>query len=172
MYFTKYFAIFVILAVQYSFQDSSSSESLSSSSEERQLVDGSLNEMSLPDANVEKQKKGILGKIRSGIKEKTKSAKYILKKQLGKENLKNKFNEVKEKLDNSLKKDKKKIEKTFKNLKERVSGLLRKKLSAKSDLNENETRLKRSFLGKAGKGAKRLLDKGASNTRALLEKLF
>uniref|UniRef100_A0A0N5C1E6 DUF148 domain-containing protein n=1 Tax=Strongyloides papillosus TaxID=174720 RepID=A0A0N5C1E6_STREA len=176
MHFIKYLTIFVLLAVQYSFQESSlSSESLSSSSEEH-VENNNLQDLPLPNSiglvGGEKEKLSLVDKIKGGLKKQKQKAKKFLMNVTNKENVKNEVGKIKDKMTSSLKKSKAK----FENLKDKASSkfkkLLRKSKSDESGLNENDTREKRSFVGKVGKGARNAIVGGVKKAKALLRKLF
>uniref|UniRef100_A0A0N5B1X8 DUF148 domain-containing protein n=1 Tax=Strongyloides papillosus TaxID=174720 RepID=A0A0N5B1X8_STREA len=233
MHFIKYLTIFVLLAVQYSFQESSSS-SENSSAEELIYQASPVEEATLSNAfepiEVKKPKTDFFENIRNGVKEKSRKLSKVLKNTFDKENMKDKLektnekmkkslekskqklkeiagrtnkgvkkffgklpfgksnlkendirnkrsiltktNEVKDKLNDRLNKDRTKMKNTLENLKGKVNKLFGKKSSSKSDSKKNETRLKRSLLGKTGKVVKGALSKGTNKVKSLIRKLF
>uniref|UniRef100_A0A0K0F1L5 Uncharacterized protein n=1 Tax=Strongyloides venezuelensis TaxID=75913 RepID=A0A0K0F1L5_STRVS len=176
MHFIKYFAIFVLLAVQYSFQDTSSSESSLSSSEENELDFAKSQEMPLPYDfvinNDAKQKKGLMSKILHNVKKQTERATNSVKSKFNKDNIMKKLGKTKNKLSGTFKKGKESLGKVFGKMSQNFSKLSKKKNSGKNDSNENETRLKRSLLKRTAKKIKKVVSKGAKKTKNLLKKLF
>uniref|UniRef100_A0A0K0F1L4 Uncharacterized protein n=1 Tax=Strongyloides venezuelensis TaxID=75913 RepID=A0A0K0F1L4_STRVS len=176
MHFIKYFAIFVLLAVQYSFQDTSSSGSSISSSEENELDFAESQEMPLPKdfviTNDAKPKQSLTKRLFNKVKKQTERATNSFKSKFTKDHFKKGLKKTKDKLSGTLKKGKKNIGKAFGKMTEGFNKLLKKKSSGRSDLDENETRLKRSFFGKTVKKLKTVASKGTKKTKKLLEKLF
>uniref|UniRef100_A0A0N5BPU3 DUF148 domain-containing protein n=1 Tax=Strongyloides papillosus TaxID=174720 RepID=A0A0N5BPU3_STREA len=176
MHFIKYLTIFVLLAVQYSFQDTSSSESSLSSSEENELEFAKSQEMPLPNdvtlVNDVKPKKSLVKKLKDNIKKQKESVKSALKSKLDKANIKKGLEKTKEKVSDTFEKGTKTLEKAFGKMKKGLNTLLKKKNSGKFDSSENDIRKKRSIVGKVINGFKNVASKGTKKVKEALRKLF
>uniref|UniRef100_A0A0K0F1L3 SXP/RAL-2 family protein Ani s 5-like cation-binding domain-containing protein n=1 Tax=Strongyloides venezuelensis TaxID=75913 RepID=A0A0K0F1L3_STRVS len=177
MHFIKYFAIFVLLAVQYSFQDTSvSSENSVSSSEEKRVDVGTSKEIPstnvMPSVGAENARLSFYSKLKNGIKKQNQKTKNFFKTNINKENMKNKLTKLKDKIDTFGTT----IKVKFANLKDKTSRKLnnffKKNKSDKSSLSENDTRVKRSFIKKVAKATKNAIVEGAKKGSVLFKKLF